>query len=381
MDKNTSIRIFNKKLEFIGEVDNYTSLFYIKKWETYGEFEFELSKIDLALIRKGYFIMLNNNGYKSGVIEHIEVQDGERESIKVKGYSLSYLLTQRITVPPINQDYHTFNTDIESIMINLVRSNCIDSRRIPFLKVESSQNRGGTLKFETRYKNLADELTSLSKVSGLGWTMFLDYKNNAFIFKVLESRDLNFNQNMNPPCVFSIEYDNIISQEYISSNIGYKNVGYIGGQGEGATREIIILNNELEGFDRRETFVDARDINENESLHDRGKIKLSEMKEVESFECEVDTKDYEKTWTLGDIVTLVNKKLGLKMNTKIVEVKESYTQNGVAIEPTFGNNIPSFYEKLKQVIEKNESGYGTEIISSTEKPVGNRQGRVWLQIL
>ena len=40
MDRRVAIRIFDKNLNFIGEVDNFTSLFYIRRWYKYGEFEF-----------------------------------------------------------------------------------------------------------------------------------------------------------------------------------------------------------------------------------------------------------------------------------------------------------------------------------------------------
>lgn len=355
MDTNVSIRIFDKSLNFLGEIDSYTSLFYVRKWENYGEFEFHMAEVDISLIKKGNIIMLNKDGYRTGVIEHIEIKEENKEDITIKGFSLSYWLTQRITVPPIGYAYHEFNTSVEDIMIALVKSNAADpidvKRKIPYLQVELSQGRGEILQFQTRYKTLSDELTKLSKTSGLGFTIFLDYKNKRLLFKVLSGRDLTYNQRINPPAIFSIEYDNIINQNYIESNIGYKNVGYVAGQGEGANRQIEVISNELTGFDRRETFIDARDITEGVSLADRGKLKLAENVAIQSFECEVDTKDYKRDWDLGDIVTTVSKKYNFKINNRVTEVKEIYESSGFKVEPTFGVSIPLASEKIKQMTD------------------------------
>ncbi|MGJ0908842.1 hypothetical protein CF065_18910 [Clostridium sporogenes] len=345
------IRIFDRDMNFLGEVDNYTSLFYISKWETYGEFEFHVKDFNKELLDKGNIIMLGKDGSRTGVIEHIEVNQEDDEDVMVKGFSLGYWFTNRITVPPVGYAYHTFNINIEDIMLALVNANAVDpldaDRKIPNLVLEASKSRGLKLEFQSRYKNLDEELTKLSKASGLGWTIALDYKNKKFIFKILEGKDLSTEQNINPPQIFSIDYDNIRKQNYLESNIGYKNMAYVAGQGEGEKREIELLNNTLSGFDRRETFIDARDIEEGGNLVDRGKIKLAETPQIDSFQCEVESKDYKNNWNLGDIVTTLDKKLGLIKHNRVTEVKEIW-ESDYKIEPTFGTTIPTIGEKIKQ---------------------------------
>lgn len=355
MDKNINIRIFDKDINFLGEVDNFTSLFYIRKWETYGEFEIHLSVDKIHMMKKGNLIMINNDGNRAGVIKHIEINEEDLEEITIKGFSLFYWFTDRITVPPVGYAYHTFNTNVEDIMIDLVRTNAVDpadsKRKIPNLIVDLSKHRGGKLQFQTRYKNLSDELVKLSKVSGLGITIDLDYRSKKFIFRVLEGKDLSYGQTDNPPYIFSLEYDNIIKQNYIESDIGYKNVGYVAGQGEGEDRQIEIVQDDFVGFDRRETFIDARDVEDGVSLVDRGKLKLQETQEIQSFESEVDTSEYKKSWNLGDIVTTLNRKLGLRVDNRIYEIKEIYERDGFKVEPTFGSSIPTIGEKLKQMTD------------------------------
>lgn len=355
MDRNVSIRIFDRDINFLGEVDDFTSLFYVRKWETYGEFEFHMSDIDVNLIKKGNIIMLNKDGNRTGIIEHIEINQDNVQDITVKGFSLLYWLTMRITIPPVGYAYHTFSTNVEDIMVALVKVNAIDpvdiNRKIPKLEVSASLHRGGILQFQTRYKSLADELIKLSKTSGLGITIDLDYKAKKFIFKVINGKDLSYGQKLNPPAIFSVDYDNIIKENYIESNIGYKNVGYVAGQGDGVERKIEVIGKEFTGIDRRELFIDARDIEVGVSLADRAKVKLSETQQIKAFECEVNSNGYRDTWDLGDIVTTVNKKLKVKINNRVSEVKEIYESNGFKIEPTFGASIPLPGEKIKQIAD------------------------------
>lgn len=354
MDKRVSIRIFDKDINFIGEVDTYTSLFYIRKWHKYSEFEFHMPTMNKELFKQGNIIMLNNDVYRTGIIEYIEDNEDESKDIIVKGLGLLNILSSRITVPPTAYAYHTFNTNVESIIKGLINSNAIapvDSiRKIPLLENSLNNNRGDKLNFQTRYKNLCDELSKLSNHSGLGLSIKLDYRNKKYIFEVLEGRDLTYNQNINPPAIFSKKYDNIAKRNYIESDIGYKNVGYVAGQGEGVNRELVIVNNQLRGLDRKELFIDARDISEGEqlSLEDRGKIKLSENAQVRSFECEVNTKDYRKTWDLGDIVTVKDDDLNIIKDYRISEVKEIYEVGGFKVETVFGSSLPTLVEKIKQ---------------------------------
>lgn len=350
-----NIRIFDKNINFLGEVDNYTSLFYIRKWSTFGEFEFHISKNNRELFKKGNIIMLGKDGYKAGVIEYVEDNEEENKDIIVKGFGLLYYLSLRITVPGTGVAYDTYNTNIETIMYNLVDKNAINAtdtnRKIQLLENATNKNKGGNLNFQTRYKSLDEELFKLSNTSGLGINIRLDYKNKKLIFEVIEGINRSYYQSVNPTCIFSKKYDNITKRNYIESDIGYKNVGYVAGQGEGADRELVVVNNTFSGIDRRETFIDARDIPEggNMSLADRGKVKLAENTQVKTFECEVNTRDYKKSWDLGDTVTIKDEELGITQDYRVVEVKEIYEKTGNKVETVFGVTIPTLVDKVRQM--------------------------------
>lgn len=385
MDKRVSIRIFDKDINFIGEVDAYTSLFYIRKWNTYNECEFHVTNYNKELFKKNNIIMLNNDTTKVAVIKHIEVDNSDTKDILVKAYGLTRWFLDRVTYPPAGKSYDYYNTNIESIMIGLVNTNAINpadkNRKIPYLIADTNQNRGAKTVYQTRYDNLLDELTKLSELSELGFRTDLDYRNKRFIFKVVNGLDRSTEQNINSYALFARKFDNILSEKYTDSDIDYKNMAVIGGQGEGIDRKIEYINNELAGIDRKEMFIDARDLeNEDEStnLTDRAKEKLAEHQEVTSHECSVNTKDYKKVWDLGDYVTIRNDEVGVTQKTQITEAKEIY-EDGFKVEVTFGNTITEFSKKLKQITNKNFEN--REISIGANTPTDSYKGKVWIKTI
>ncbi|MBD7912010.1 siphovirus ReqiPepy6 Gp37-like family protein [Clostridium cibarium] len=380
MDRHiSSIRIFDKNINFLGEVDDFTSLFFIRKWDTYGEFEFHLTNIDKDLIKIGNIIMINNDENKVGIIEYIEINEEDSDDIKVKGYSLLYMLTFRVTVPPENCDVHSFNDmSVEKIMASLIKRNAIESSNgnneriignltLQNLDYNGHEEAGNIIKtFETKYANLCDELTKLSKTRGLGITIDLDYLNKKFVFRILEGRDLTVSQRGNSPAIFSVEYDNVKKQNYIENKIGFKNCAYVAKSKSAEEKDIDVVYDDdigiVKGLDRREILIDGGNSGFKDQLDALGKEKLKEKKqELKTYECEVNPEGYKDTWDLGDKVTTISKRYGFNFDNRVSEVKEVYESNTIKIEPTFGTLQPTVLEVVKK-----DSKQGLESKSNTE---------------
>lgn len=254
------------------------------------------------------------------------------------------------------------------------------ARKIDLVQLEVNQNRGIQTAWQSRYKNLAEELESISLYSGLGWDVTLDFESKKYIFDVNQGRDLTVNQSVNPPVIFSPEFESVITQHFADSDLNYKNVGYIAGQGEGAEREIIVLGG-ANGLDRHETFVDARDVEDSALLETRGQQRMKEFDIEQYFEAQiitpVTTKDntnnshhaninqakeklystfiYEKDYALGDLVTVQNRSWGVTMDTRITEMTEIYEPNNTRIEATFGNSRPTLISVIKKKFAEMEN--------------------------
>lgn len=379
MEASIIIRFFNKDLDFIGEVDDFTSFIFERKWFTYSNFQLVVEEFDKDLFKDGNYIVVNNDPYRSGQITKVNVTD---DTVTIKGFGIGFWFTNRITFPPTGNDTYAFNSYAEDIFYNVVYINAINAedpkRNFENLYINSSKGRGEKIAFETRYKVLSDELETISKTSRLGWNIKFDYKNKRFVFESLVGIDRTVNQQDNPPVIFSKRYDNIIEREYIKDVSEYKNCAIVAGQGEGANREIVIVNDGLSGLDRKELFIDARDIEDGTNLADRGKSKLAENTIIESFEATIDTENYRVEWDLGDFVTILDDEIGVVSDTQIVEVIETYEDGVLIIEPTFGEAVSQFGDKFRQAIN-NPIYENTKSVISTTIP--NSTGVKWLELI
>lgn len=353
------------QLDILAEIDDYESLVWARRWHRPGEFEMHINrhKNSTDTLELGNLLMLSPT--KAGIIRHKEIsldQGGKgSEQITVRGPTLQGIAGQRITVPPTGQAYDTTSGAAEAVMKHYVAA-CLTSptdqaRKVSLLALAANQNRGEQLSWQSRYKNLAEELEKISNLTNLGWNVTLDFDQQKWIFDIIEGRDLTAGQDVCPPVIFSPDFDNIKSQYFVDSEIGYKNVAYVAGQGEGVDREIAQVG-DGEGLGLHETFVDARDIEETDELPARGEQNLQEMTRLRTFESDILTEQtfrYEKDWDLGDLVTVVNKNWGLRLNSRITEAIEVYEPSGFKLRATFGNAIPTLIDKIKQKLTAMES--------------------------
>ena len=88
-------------------------------------------------------------------------------------------------------------------------------------------------------------------------------------------------------------------------------------------------------------------------MKQRGIEKLKETTDTETFEATINTNGnnvYKTNYDLGDKVTILDKKLGVTLNTMITQIEETYESGKVTITPTFGNNLPSLLDKIRRHI-------------------------------
>lgn len=330
------VRFFDHDLNFIGEADDFTAAIYIPKWNTYGEFElyFPTRKEYMA---KDNFIIWDYDTRKNGIIKYISCDE---EGVTLKGYSLLWLLTNRITIPPTGKEHDSLSGTVEDVMIGLVEHNAVNpsdpARKIPLLGCKESQKRGGSYKYQTRYANLQEDLTSISQVSQLGIGVDIDLGNKKLMFEVLEGTDRTLQQQERSPVVFSSYYDNVSNREYVLNDMASKNCAYVAGQGEGTARRIAVVGDSYTGLDRKEVFIDARDVENDADLPDRGRTKLADMQTAENYSTEVDASGYGSKWLLGDYVTIIDEEFGVSLMVQALSVEESMDDTGYCVTPTFG---------------------------------------------
>ncbi|MGH0449046.1 siphovirus ReqiPepy6 Gp37-like family protein [Bacillus mycoides] len=348
--------IYTPDLEKIGEINDYESLSFKRVWEDVGTFECKIpndAQYAIALFDDN-FILIDEK--RVGIITNYHIDENDKRT--VKGYQLKGILRNRIILPPSHTTHDRRYAEAETVMKHYVDRHALyptdSARLIPNLVLKANQKRGNYLQVESRLKNLAEQLKEISLASGLGWDVYLDEHARQFVFDIYTGKNLTRNQQTYPPVVFSTSLENVLKREFEKDTSNYKNTAYVGGQGEGEERRIVETSTEVAtGLARKEVFVDARDIsNQTEEkqdkpeseivkmLSDRGRQKLeNDYNKIISFTCIITEKpgmEYEKDWTLGDIVTCEDDKIGVQMDARITDVEEVYQHNKRELKVTFG---------------------------------------------
>lgn len=362
--------IFNRDLELKGILDTFTSLIWIRRYYKSGEFELHcpLNSPYLELLKSGNIIYKKGDN-EAGYIEtrQLKIDNTGHELLEVKGKFLTNYLARRI-----NWGQLIFNGRAEELMRKLVNDNAINpsnvNRKISDLILGDLKGFMDGISYQNSFGNILDCLENISNTSNLGYRNLLDIKNRKIIFDVYKGVDRTVNNGTIAPCIFSRDFENILEQEYFDSLNNYKNTALVAGAGEGKGRKLTSIE-EGQGLDRYELYVDARDVQDTKTVDNaevpipddeyipmllqRGKEKLSEYKEVQTFDSKINTQGnnvYKKDFDLGDIVTVVDKKWGIRVDTRITEIEEVYEEGKVGVNPTFGNNIPTIIDKIKQAV-------------------------------
>jgi len=358
--------IFDRNLNFLGLLDTFTSLRWVRRYYKCGEFELQcaLTPGSLDLLQRENIIYKKGDA-EAGYIETRNLkQDAEgKEILVIKGKFLTGYLNRRII-----WGTEILNATAETAMRTLITHNCIapvdTDRIINNLILGDLSNFTGNVDYQVSYANLCDELENLSNISNLGHRVKFDEPNRKLIFDVYKGLDRSFNQLINPRCIFSKEFENILEQEYTDSLNNYKNLCLIGGVGEGSARKLATIGNSI-GLDRFEIFTDQKSLsNEVDSvvmsdtdytnlLRGKGNETLAETKEIQTFDSKININSnlkYKIDFDLGDIVTYLSKKWNVTVDSRITEIEEVYEESGLQINITFGNNIPTLIDKIKRMV-------------------------------
>lgn len=362
--------IFDRDLNFQGILESFFSLRWVRRYSKCGEFELHCSLTPETMkLLKRENIIWKKGDLEAGYIEYRNLkQDTEgKETLVVKGKFLTGYLGRRIIWGTEN-----LNTTAELGIRKLINNHAINptntDRKIDLFALGDLKNYTQTLKKQASYKNLLETIEEIANTSELGIRTLIDIQNKQMIFDIYEGINRTAGQSVNAPAIFSNEFENILEQEYTDSLNNYRNVVLVAGEGEGAARELVTVGQGT-GFERFEIFVDARDLQSTiyedeeeinippeqyrEMLKNRGISKLSEHKEIQTFESKININSnltYKEDFDLGDIVTCTSKKWGITIDTRITEIEEVYEENGFSANIAFGNNIPTLIDKIKQVV-------------------------------
>lgn len=345
----------NTSFSILSCLDSFESLVWNERFNSPGDFELVVdASLDTLndLQIDNYLEILDSD--KTMIIESFGA-DTDNESgnyIKFKGRTLESILDRRIVW---NQT--SFSGNVQNGIKKLIIENVINpsdsTRRIPnFIFEDSTDSAITSLRIEeTQFTgdNLLEVVEAICAVCSIGFKIIR--RGIQFVFKLIAGKDRSTAQTVLPQVVFSPKNDNLYSAKRSVNKQNYKNVVLVAGEGEGAARKKASYGS-VSGLDRRELFVDARDISSNEGMEDeipasqytqmlieRGKSKLTDYIIEQETESEVDTTagamfEFQRDYFMGDIVE-IESVLGERSLSRVVEMTRVCSGSETSTYPIF----------------------------------------------
>lgn len=363
--------VYDENFNRLGIVGSFSYLLWRKRYSSFGEAELHVDATthNIELLRKGN-ILYRNDDNEAMYIYYRGFEDDEegRDVLTVKCFSLLRWLDRRLIWG--NWGFFGRPDGVIRSMIDFhaMRPSNAD-RIIPITDFTGLNQFGDFIYIESSYVNLLDQVLALCNTYDLGINSVFNGK--KMFINLYVGTDRTVNQSENPRAILSKEFSNVLTRTFEEADNDFKNTIAIIGDGEGTGRTITSIEQGT-GLNRRETVLDAsntsrvtKDENGKEItytqeeyvlvLKQKGLEKLLECEEYISFDCEMDvTKNntrYGEDFFLGDIITMRDDKLGVIMNSRVVEADEIYQDTGKRVQVKVGKSIPTLTEKIKRMVK------------------------------
>ena len=368
--------VYSSDMELQGIVEKIASLIWTRRYWSCGEFKLlvPFTEEHSRMLVKNNIIMKRGDD-EAAQIRYVSITKNSQglEEIEVQGKFLIAWIGKRIIKKQI-----ITNDTTQNILYRIVRENVTNPadtvRKIPDVSIadDDADTESGVIDYTSeQYTNAQLAAETAAKAAKLGIRMRTDARTGTHVFSVYEGRDLTAgNSAWNAPCIFSQEFDNIVEQEYTNSIENLKTTAFVGGEEkEGVARKVAEVGGSAAGLEREEVFINATDIvqeyedddGEQVSLTDteylallsaRGAEELEQYAETLSFGSKVNTFAnliYRTDYDLGDRVTCVNKRWGIRIDVRITEIAETYQNNVEEIDITFGESLPALLTQIRQI--------------------------------
>lgn len=315
-----------KGFELQGVIEQYTSVQWIRRYNDIGEFE-----IKIPFTKQMYSLLdIGNIVYHKKIKEACFIED---KTVQVDGYGNDILVISGKNISCILEDRiasYTGTATISTIIKSLLNSNFISpsntNRKISELTLGNTIILNDT-SISIKYENVSvfTMVKEITQQYNVGFSIVFDIENQKYIFNLYEGFEKK-------EVVFSKDFNNVLEQEYYFSVNGYKNTCVL----DNGT----VVNDENKGLARKETYttINADSIT---TAKEQGNLFLQQYKEMETLDTVIDTNSmqffYLVDWNLGDIVTTINKKIGVTIQRNIVEIEEFYDESGMNLTVSFGD--------------------------------------------
>lgn len=377
------IDVFDKNLRKINTIRKYTFAQYVDKFRDIGTFKITAQLVDenLYLLQDSQFYVLFDGVVFGRVDKVLKDSDSEYDkTIEITGPLAPVFFTQRVNYKTINYNGTTARY-VGALISHNIPTDKSDPRHLDInVKYEDEDYLDANCRKISRKKTggyMWDEMSLAMKQDNLGVFFepnFDSLKNisdedgtqiQAWNLTVSAGKDrTKDNTQGNTPIVFSQSVSNIKRSTYALNSEDYCNSAVVAGEGEGDARKWFTFDvNSKEskfepnsGWGLRELFIDARDIQSKtedgettmtdeeykKALNDRADSKAVDSMLTKSYSSTVilanDKYVYNRDYKKGDIVTVVDKEIGVTLDAQITTVTKTYqgVKEVIDIDFTYG---------------------------------------------
>jgi hypothetical protein len=384
------LKVFSRELEPLGIVDETASVIWQPGyWQQgdYGDVKIlaPITDNNSAMLQTGNILVLHGEKAEYSdeqgewrrameiTYRYITKDENGTEQIEAQGAFLKKWLDRRV----VNET--TVITGTNQYIINeLVERNCgsrAGSERSfeQFIMLPQDEIKGETVDYEAAYgKSLSEAVYERALASKLGWDVLVCERAKLYGFWLYKGRDLTSgNTSGNTPCIFSRDFDNVNELEYTESIENIKNVVYISSAPD-AEEKVYTMEVSAEtqtGLSRQEVYVDATDISwtTKNTAGEEVTLDLATYKGLMQTEALTDLEEYgeninfvstinasqnlqyKEDFTIGDVVTSIEKRWGIRIDARITKVSQTWQDGIETLEITTGESLPTLIDKIKKV--------------------------------
>ena len=383
------IYVLDESLKIIDILRKYNFAQYINKFRGIGTFQInaQLVNENIYLLdeTKQYYILFDNDEYVFGQITKIK-QSGEGDNDKeiiIEGQLSKYIFTKRVINGIIKYTGKTYK-----LIDEIVRTNVVESDN-------ENRNLNININYDSNVlESICSKLTDKQITGGYVWEeveKLLSQDNLGILFTPNVTQEQN-EQNIqswdfvisggvdrtkknvnNEPVIFSQQLSNISSVNYERNVEDYTNCAYVAGEGEEEQRKWYEVerdsNNKKVGWNRKELWVDARDLQSEKEdgtvlteeqyesiINERAKQKFTENDVKETYEATVVQENkkyvYGEHYNLGDWCTVIDLDLNKEIDVQITEITVTIQGTRKIVDAGFTYGLVR--KELKDVLKQNE---------------------------
>lgn len=330
----------------VSVVENFSSFVWTDRYYSAGDFELYVPPTIRVLTQyiPDYYIVRPDSEHVMIIDSVLLEEDDDGYSYKISGESLESILKRRILWTDTTLSGN-FQDAIETLLNGSIISPSIADRKIDnFVFVKSEDEAITSLTIEeaeySKNETIYDIIEKNCQEFEIGFKVTLT-SDNKFAFTLYKGVDRSYDQTAVPYVIFSPAFDNLTSSSFLKSYTDYKNVALVTGtstDSEGESTDLSTVVGEASGLDRRETHIDAGDVQGNTSvLTKKGNEELAALKKTEAFEGEANVFNmfvYGKDFFIGDMVQLEDA-FGNTGKSIVSEMVFSSDREGEKFYPTF----------------------------------------------